>query len=286
MARSLTDIKNTMTDEFMNSSVMADKYGFAVGDSFYDVFSKVSFESIWLYIVAFGIYVFECIFDAHKTEVADLIAAERPHTLLWYKNKALAYMHGHELADGTGEYDTTELTDDEITASHVVGNASAVEKANIVYIKVATSAPAKLSDDQEAGLEAYFREVKDAGVKLQIINRNADYYKAEIDVYYDPMVLNSSGIHAVTGNETVRGAVSEFIAALEFNGQFRHDALRTSLNSLDGVVIAELKISQISTDGINYDNIDAYVTPDAGYMKVYEDRDLLINYIVYETVSD
>lgn len=287
MARTVADYMKIMTDEFMNSPVMALKYGFTLGDSFDNTFSKVAVERIWLYIVAFGHLVSEKFNLSHKAEVAELIAAERPHTIIWYKNKALAYMHGYELVADTDYYDTTGLTDDQISEARVVKNASAVEKANVVYVKVATAEPAKLSDDQEAGLEAYFKEVKDAGVKLQIINRDADHYRAVIDVYYDPMVLNSAGLNAVTGNETVRDAVNSFIAALEFNGQFRHDALRNSLNALDGVVMTELKVSQISTDGgESYDDIDAYTTPDAGYMKIYEPTDLTLNYKVYATVSD
>lgn len=286
MARTVAEIKKVMTDEFMNSSVMATKYGFSVGDTFDNTFSKVSIESIWFYVVAFGMAVFEKLFDAHKSEVAEAIATERPHTLIWYKNKALAYMHGYELVPDTDYYDTTGMTDEEITAAKVVKNASAVEKANVVYVKVATGTPGKLPDDQEAGLNAYFSEVKDAGVKLQIVNRDADYYRAVIDIYYDPMVLNSSGINAVTGNESVRDAVKTFIASLPFNGQFRHDDFRNHLAALEGVVMSELKLSQISANGTSYNDIDAYVTPDSGYMKIYENAHLTLNYRVYETVSD
>ncbi|MBP1637446.1 MAG: hypothetical protein H6Q18_235 [Bacteroidetes bacterium] len=287
MARTVADYQKIMTDEFMNSPVMALKYGFAVGDSFDNTFSKVAVERIWLYIVAFGLFMSEKFNLSHKNETDEIIKNQRPGTLIWYKNKAMEYMHGYELVADMDYYDTTNLTDSQISEAKVVKNASAVENANVVYVKVATAEPAKLSDDQKAGLEAYFKEIKYAGVKLQIINRDADHYRAVIDIYYDPMVLNSEGISAVTGTETVRDAVSDFIAALEFNGQFRHDALRNSLNALDGVVMSELKVSQISTDnGENYDDIDAYITPDAGYMKIYDAADLTINYLVYETVSD
>ena len=281
MARTVAEIKKIMTDEFMNSTVMATKYGFVVGDSFENTFSKVSFESIQFYVVAFAMAVFEKLFDSHKTEVAELIAAERPHTLIWYKNKALAYMHGYELVADADYYDTTGLTDAEISDAKVVKKASAVEKANIVYVKVA-SADGKLSNDQEEGLVAYFKEVKDAGVKLQIINRDADHYRGTIEVYYNPMVFSAEGVKIA-----IREAVNAFIASLEFNGQFRHDALRNFLNDIDGVVMVELKYSQISTyDGDSYDDIDAYTTPDAGYMKIYDDSDLTIIPKVYETVSD
>lgn len=289
MARTVAEIKKTLTDEFMNSTVMATKYGFAVGDSFDNTFSKVSFESIQFYIVAFAMAVFEKLFDAHKTEVSELIAAERPHTLIWYKNKALSYMHGYELLEDTDQFKIPSgTTDAQISESKVVKNASAVEKANVVYVKVKgvngklTSGLPDEDSDQEAGLVAYFKEVKDAGVKLQIVNRDADHYRGTVEVYYNPMVFNTEGVKTA-----IREAINAFIASLEFNGQFRHDALRNYLNDIDGVVMVELKASQISTDnGESYDDIDAYTTPDAGYMKIYEDSDLTIIPKVYETVSD
>ena len=285
MARTVSEVKKIYTDEFMNSSVMATKYGFTVGDSFDSTFSKVSFESILFYIMAFvQVMSGDKQYDAHIAEVESLLAEEKPHTLRWYANKALAYMHGYSLVEDSDTYDTSALSDDQIAAAKVVKNASAVEKANVVYVKVKGS-DGKLTDDQEAGITAYFKEVKDAGVKLEIINRVADHYKATIEIWYNPMVLNSSGLD-INGAEPVRDAVSSFIAALPFNGEFRHDDLLIYLNDLDGVVIPQLKYSQYSTDGLSFYNIDGYFTPDSGYMKLYNDTDITINYHVYETVSD
>lgn len=285
MARTVTEVKKIYTDEFMNSSVMATKYGFTVGDSFDSTFSKVSFESILFYIMAFvQVMSGDKLYDAHIDEVQTLISEEKAHTLRWYANKALLYMHGYSLVEDSDTYDTSALTDDQISTAKVVKNASAVEKANVVYIKVKGS-DGKLTDDQEAGITAYFKEVKDAGVKLEIINRVADHYKATIDIWYNPMVLNSTGLNT-EGAEPVRDAVSSFIAALPFNGEFRHDDLLIYLNDIDGVVIPQIKYSQYSVDGLAFYDIDGYFTPDSGYMKIYNNTDLTINYKVYETVSD
>jgi len=286
MARTVSAVKKIYTDEFMNSSIMATKYGFAVGDSFESTFSKVSFESILFYILAFiQVISGDKLYDSHIVEVETLISEEKPHTLRWYANKALAYMHGYSLVEDTDTYDISTLTDAQISAAKVVKNASAVEKANVVYIKVKGS-DGKLTDDQEAGITAYFKEVKDAGVKLEIINRNADYYKCTLDIWYNPTVLNMLGINQVTGLEPVRDAVSAFIAALPFNGEFRHDDFQAYLNDIDGVVIPQLRYSQYSNDGLAFYDVDGYFTPDAGYMKIYSAADLTINYKVYETVSD
>jgi hypothetical protein len=286
MARTVTTIKATMTDAFMNSSIMATIYGFTHGDSFDSTFSKVSFESILFYTIAVCANFVESLFDSHKSEVQTIISEQKPHSKNWYKNKALAYMHGYELLEDSDQFNTTGLTDAQIAASKVVKYAAVVEKANVVYIKVAGVGLQPLTTAQEDGLTAYFKEVKDAGVKLQIINRNADYFKASLVIYYDPIVLNTNGINAVTGLESVRDAVSAFIGSLPFNGEYRNNALIDTLQVLDGVVMAELVSAQTSNDGLSFTDVDAYVTPDSGYMKIYQPTDLQITYNVYETVGD
>lgn len=285
MARTITTIKASITDEFMNSSAMATKYGFTVGDSFDSTFSKVSFESIWFYIIAFVINVFEQIFDTHKAEVTTLISNEKPHTRNWYANMALAYMHGYSLVTDQDYYDTSALTNDEITAAQVVKNASAVELSNVVYIKVKGSS-GKLSDAQEAGLKAYFQEIKDAGVKLSVVNKDADQFKGTLDIYYNPMVLDSTGLDS-TGTEPVRLSVADFISDLPFNGEFRLDDFLAAIGAIEGVEIPVVKESMISSDaGGSYTAIDGYTTPEAGWMIIANTTDLTINYKVYEPVGD
>jgi hypothetical protein len=310
MARTISDIKATITADFMKSTVMATLYGFTVDDSFESTFSKVSFENILFYIVAFLTNTMEKLFDAHKADVDATIAEQKPHTKNWYKNKALAYMHGFELLEDSDQfYIPAETTTAQIAESKIVKYAAVVEKANVLYIKVAAAGLVPLTSglegeasDQLHGLNAYFKEVKDAGVKLQIINKPADHFKASLVVYYNPMVLNSRGINASTGIKSVRVAVRDFIASLPFNGEYRNNALIDALQLLDGVVMVELTSAQTSPHEvvmaaqINYNqdlgftDVDAYVTPESGYMKVYNENedtgDLQLIYKAYETAGD
>ena len=73
MARTITEIKATITTEFMGSDVMATIYGFTKNDSFDERFSKVSFESILFYIIAFVAFTIEKLFDTHKQEVSPIL---------------------------------------------------------------------------------------------------------------------------------------------------------------------------------------------------------------------
>ena len=52
MARSINDIKKTMTDAFMADADIREKYGLTADDTFDDSFSSVSLEKILFYIIA------------------------------------------------------------------------------------------------------------------------------------------------------------------------------------------------------------------------------------------
>jgi hypothetical protein len=286
MARTAKEIKTSLEIEFMKSALFSGLYGFDQGDDFNTTFSTISFESILLYILSFLASTIELLQDAHASDVTAIIAEQKPHTKNWYKNKALAYMHGYNLVDDTDVYDVSLLTAAQISTAKVVKYAAVVEQSNIVYIKVAGAGLQPLTDDHEAGLVAYFKEIKDAGVKLEIVNLPADYFKASLVIYYDPMILNSTGINAITATESVRDAVNAFIASLPFNGEYRNTALIDALQAVPGVVMPELQGSQISVDGSIYTDIDAYVVPKSGYMKLNDDTDLTIIYKVYETVGE
>ena len=79
MARTIRQIKSAMTQQFMNDSVIIERYGFAAGSTFEDTFSAVSLESIWFSIVASAIYVLETLFDAFKEDVDAKIATAVLH---------------------------------------------------------------------------------------------------------------------------------------------------------------------------------------------------------------
>ena len=269
----------------MSDETLASSYGFTAGDDSDATFSKVSLEAIWTYITAVTAWVVESFFDTHKAEVNDIIAAQKPHSLKWYVNKAKAYMHGYPLIEDGDTYDTSALTDEQIAAAKIVTYAAAVEKSAAVYIKVAGSGPAQLTDDQLTGLQEYIKEVKDAGVSVSIINLPADSYRCDLDVYYNPMVLNSSGM-AADGSYPVKAAIVEFLQSLPFNGEYRNASLMDTLQTIDGVVIPNLKSASSKASGGNWETIDVKVYPASGYFAIENEGDLNINYIAYETISD
>lgn len=288
MARTISTIKADLASQFMTNSTMASAYGFTVGDSFDDAFSKVSIESILLYIMAYCAYIVEVLFDTHKTEVNDIIDTMKPHTRNWYETKAKAFLFGYSLVEDEDFYDTNLLTDDQITAATVVKYAAAVEKSGIVYLKIAggdSDNRTPISDGQKAAFEAYIKEIKDAGVVVYAVNEAPQYFGLDSTIYYDPMVLDSTGMKLEDGSYPVKEAIEDFIASLKFNGEYRNASLVDVLQDIEGVVIPELAQSKWSNDGETWTAIDAKVTPDSGYFKIYDSSHLNITYTAYQSIS-
>lgn len=283
MARTIQEIKKEMTGVFITNDTIKALYELDPEKSFEDQFSKVSLESILFYVVAVSVWTLEKLFDRHKQEVTELINELKPHSLRWYANKAKAFQFGKSLIPDTDQYDNTGLTDEQIREQQVVKYSAVTEKAAIVYVKVATGsegARIQLSPEQEAALAAYFKEVKDAGVKLQIVNNPADEFNIDIDVYYDPQVFDA-GLNRLDGRgRIIHDTIASFVENLPFNGEYRNSALINTLTKLDGVVLVELKQATINGQPINAKHV-----PESGYFQVDKDS-LNINAIVYEPVSD
>ncbi|MTK53303.1 hypothetical protein [Paludibacter sp.] len=289
MARTIKEIKADLTTQFMANSTLAAVYGFTVGDSFDAAFSKVSFESIWLYICAYCAYVIEVLFDTHKEEIDNIIVQLKPGGRTWHEGMAKGFMFGYSLVTDEDYYDITGLTDAQITAAHVVKYSAAVEKKGVVYIKVAgedTSGNRQpITAAQQTAFEAYMKEIKYAGVVIEVVNSDPQYFRLSMTLYYDPMVLDANGMNLSDGTYPVTDAIKSFISNLKFNGEYRNASLVDTLQEIAGVVIPELHLSELSSDGVTWTPVDAKATPDSGYCKVYADADLNITYTAYQSIS-
>src|SRR5690554_2203226 len=126
MARELSEIKQQITDEWINNETIQERYELVPGQTFEQQFSKVSIENILFNVIAFAIWFFEKTLDLFRTEINDEIAKSRIHTQKWYREKALSFMYGYDLND-TDNYDTTGLTDEQIATAKIIANAAPVK---------------------------------------------------------------------------------------------------------------------------------------------------------------
>lgn len=264
-----------MAEAFMQDTNLANKYGFEVGADFNNTFSKVSIESLLLYIVAVGIWTLERLFDTHTAEVTDYIATMKPHSLRWYVKKAKTFMYGVPLINGTDQHNTEGMTDDQIAQAKIVTFAACTEANATLYLKVAKAGPAPLTADEKAAFVAYMHEIKDAGVRIDVISENGDYLKLQMVIYYDPLLINADGESKATGSKVVEDAIKEYIENIPFNGEFRKNELEDAIQAVDGVVMVEFVAAYHSETGSEdtYDEVVPYCKPASGYFK-FDNADL------------
>ena len=277
--RTIEEIKESITADFMRNEDLAKAYGFEVGSSFTEPFTKTSIESILFYIFATAGWVLENLFAEYKKDVGQCIENIIPHRPKWYCHKVLNFMKDKILIEDTDQYNTAGMMEDEIKALQVVKHAVATERkdSSVLTIKVAGlegKKRCKLPAEVEKQLSRYITEIKDAGVRINLVNMNADIFNCEVDIYYNAMLLPENvkaECHAV---------IVENIENLPFNGEYTNMSLVDVLQKIEGVEIVEFKNASTRVDGASVElPINARCVPDAGYFAA---GTFNINMIVYE----
>jgi hypothetical protein len=277
MARSIADIKNEMTSSFMANERNAQSYGFVVGSMFKDEFSIVSFENIFFDIISFSIWVLENLFDTHKKEVDDIIEAKMPHRPSWYRTKAKAFQYGFALIMDTDNYDNTGYTDDQVLDSKIIKYAAVTPSAGQILIKIATETAgvlAPITAGQKASFDAYILEIADCGVKYIVVNHLPDILLLNIQIYRNPLVLDSTGMSILNGNYPVEDAINEYMKELPFNGELVLAHFIDKLQKAEGVVIPHLVNAESQAIDINTNQylaaepINVKTVPVSGYFTI------------------
>lgn len=267
MARKISEIKSEIAQEWMSNEDVAERYGFSPGDSFSAHFGAASVENMLMYVFAVGAWVVECLIDAHRAEVTEEIEAMIPHRPKWYRDKVLAFMPDHILVEDSDTYDLSGMTDEEVRASRVVKYAVAVESkdASLLTIKVAGEnggIRCPLEATQEKQLRAYIAEIKDAGVRIALVNMKPDTFNCSVDVYYDAM------LQPERVREQCESVIRTYIEKLPFNGEYTNMALVDCLQVQEGVRVVEMRGSNSQADNEStLTQINARLTPVAGYFK-------------------
>lgn len=253
----------------MSDTSAATTWGFTVGAKFSETFSKVSIEAILFYAAAVAAWAVEKLHDSFKAEVEERIEAIIPHRPKWYADKVSAFQQNCVLPDGSDVYDNNSMTEANVEAAKVVKHvvATEVSDASVLIIKVAGDnggERCKLSTAVETQLRAYIKAIKDAGVKWQLINADADEYYASVDVYYNAQMLPERV------REECEAAIKNYVENLPFNGEYTNMAMIDALQAVDGVEIAEFKFakSRSATSTDEPEVINARCTPVAGYFTV------------------
>lgn len=240
--------------------------------------SKTAIWRLWIYIVSVAIWALEKIFDQHKREVDALLAELKPHTARWYRNKALAFQYGFDLKEDSDQFDNKGNSEEAIGNSKIVKYSAVIEKdTGQLIVKIATEQGGKLqpiSQTQQQAFEAYIAEIKDAGVRVTVTNYLPDRLLLDLEIYYDPLVLDENGVHRLNANKPVEEAIEAYMKELPFNGELVLAHLVDKLQVVEGVKIPNLLQARSTwidpaTSGYGTPQpISVSTIPESGYFEV------------------
>ena len=267
MARTISQIKKGMTDQFMNDPVIREKYGLKEGDTFDSVFSTVAMENILFGIFASAAYVLEVLFDTFRSAVDTKIAAAVPATVPWYHKICLEYQHGDKLIidEATQQYVYEDLDE----SKRKVKFAAIRDKGAYVYILVSGEGsdglPEALSNDVIVAFEQYLAARKPAGIQLEIKTYNPDDIKISMKVQYDTLIVNTDGTRINdSGRYPVEEAVESYLRSIEYGGVFNKTRLIDAVQKAEGVkdvVLQDVLVKPFSGEdyqsvvGNNYESV-------------------------------
>lgn len=278
MARDILTIKKIMTDRFISDNYIVSKYELDTTKTFEEQFSLVSFESILFYCVAFAIWVLEGIFDTHLKDVNTIVGNMKPNRPAWYREKVLRFQYpGRVVVTDQDFYDNTGLSATDIEDLEIVKFCAVNDIGNTLKIKVAKGSALNrqpLSNAEVTALESYLEDIKDGGVDIIIINQQADKVFAEIEIYYNPLLLRPD-------LKPVETVFKSYVATLKFDGLMRQNKLIDELQKVEGVELVN-PISILTQKAANpIEPLNVQKIAESGYWIVNDDADLVINYIPY-----
>lgn len=238
MARSISEIKRTMTDAFMQDKAIRDAYGLSADKTrFADCFSAVSLENLLFYIVAACHYVLESIFEKFTQDVEQKISRAVVASIPWYFDKAKAFQYGDALVlnPRTFGYEYAKVD----TSKQLVKYVAVRDRGASIEMLVSAEQdgkPTPLQDDFLTAFKHYINAIKIAGVVINVRTRKADELSIAVKVVVDPLKINRQGVDIASSEKVVEHAIENYLADIVYGGTFNKTKLVDAIQRVDGVV--------------------------------------------------
>lgn len=273
MARTVSEIKKTMTDAFMADANIREKYGLKEGSTWNGSFSSVSLENIIFFIVAACCHVLESIFELYIKDVDEKISMAVVASVPWYYKMAKAFQYGDQLVlnETTQQYGYAIIDE----SKQVVKYAAVRDRGTSVRILVSgdkNGMPVALSNDVLTVFKQYMNRVKVAGVILGITSKRGDYLSIEANISVDPLVIDEEGYRLSDGTKPVESAIEEHLKNIKYGGTFNKTKLVNAILAVDGVEDVELGTCSYQIEGsLKWNNVSGnnYIGESGSYIPYF-----------------
>jgi hypothetical protein len=284
MARSLPEIYNSLIAEKQTlSSLSSLQPSIDDAQNLLADLTSTSKVSIWrlqLWLVAFGIYIHEQLWDAAKSELEEAASNVVSGTARWYSKQCLLFQYGYPLLYLNDKFQYSQID----LNAQIIKRAACVDQNGIVLLKVAkfvSNNILPLNSTELAAFQVYINQIKYAGTQTIIVSQNPDFLRLSIDLYYDPQVIDGNGMLLNGSTFPVHEAIESFISNLPFNGELHLSSLVDAIQIAQGVKDIHLNSASSKVGLGPYNAINVSYLSVAGYLKIDPSYPLTatINYI-------
>lgn len=242
MTRTINEISEKIKEAFVADEVIREVYGLQAGLTFDAQFSKVSIEARLIYVFASAVWLMEQLWDVFRSDVENKMDESYVTSLAWYYHKALAFQKGDSLVFNEKTYSFAYPVKDE--SKQVVKNVAIrqVVDDGVTKLKVYFSDADKqpLTGDLRDSFETYMREIGAAGTHYLFVSEAPDTLRVHLRIYYDPLVLDSTGTRLDGGGKPVEETIEKYLNSLPFGGTFYASGLLDMIQATEGVKDVEL----------------------------------------------
>ena len=250
MARTIEEIKKSMTDQFLSDETLRQAYGIT-GDVTWDsTFSKVSVENMLMYVVAFVAHTLEVMMDAFRKDVDTQIAQNIVPTVRWYHTQAVAFQYGDQLVynEEYGHFEYPEVDE----TKKLVKYCAVKDRGGSIQILVSgdsNGVPSVLSNNVLSAFKSYMNQVKVAGIILDVKSLAADGIRIQAEVQIDPQIITTDGVRISDGTKAVEAAINAYLANIVYGGTFNKTKLVDAIQKVEGVVDVTLGKVEVKPSG-------------------------------------
>ena len=240
--RTIQEISVQLKESFLTNETIQSLYELNPAKTFDEQFSKVSIEAVLIYIFSASVWLLEQLWESFKTETEQRIDDAYVTSLSWYYRKALEFQKGDALEFDSKTYSYKYPIID--INKQIIKNVAIrqVTDENVTKLKVYFSDENKqpLSTDLRTSFETYMREIGAAGTHYLFVSEVPDPLRVHLRIYYDPLVLDSTGTRLEGGGKPVEETIESYLNALEYGGTFYASKLIDMIQTAQGVKDVEL----------------------------------------------
>ena len=246
--RTTEEIKKEITDAVLADETLRTAFGLSSNEEWDNQVSAVSILNLLIYIMAMAAHTVEWLYNQFCEEVEERIAAALPGTVSWYWNKVMQFQYGDELNEN-GTYDVVD------ESKRIITHCAVLEVDNGILIKVnkGDNTYEALTPTELAALQNYVDLIKFAGTYAVCYSYDPDEVAIELNIWRNPMVLDSNMNRISDGESVIENAVLEYLNGIVYGGVFNKTKLLDAIQSVDGVedvTIADGSIYSPSNDTI------------------------------------